>query len=327
MDTPFTPPFLLRNPHVQTVFASLAPRKKLAKQRAKHLLAASRDIILQCGNRVRLLGAYSARPKNDKGLVILIHGWEGSSNSAYLLSAAGYLYNQGCNIFRLNLRDHGESYHLNRDFFNSNRLDEVVGAVAEILRLFPHKQAFLAGFSLGGNFALRVGFKACEAQLRLTKIAAISPLIDPVATTNILEQRYPVYQHYFIKKWKRSLQKKIELFPDLENKAILHGLRSLAAMHDYFVPRHTDHPTTHAYLSSYKITQEQLNTLRIPTHIIASSDDPITPWQKDFFSVPRTPWLTVDELRYGGHCGFLQSYTLTSWADQRLAQFFATPST
>lgn len=321
MQQNLVPPSAIRHPHIQTVLASLAPRKILVSLRARELKARGREIILNCGNGVRLLGVISEQPTRDKGLVILIHGWEGSINSAYLLSAAGSLYKKGLSVFRLNLRDHGNSHHLNREFFNSNRLDEVLGAVAEINRLFPREQTYLAGFSLGGNFALRIGINAPARQLKLTKIVALSPLMDPVATTSLVEQRYPVYHRYFIKKWKRSIRKKIALFPDLDNEEILLKLKTLSTMHDYFVPRHTDHPTTLSYLSSYRVIPEQLAELQVPTHIISSFDDPITPWPQTRYN-SLSPYLTIDELRYGGHCGFLQDYRLTSWADQRLTQLF-----
>ncbi len=317
----FTPPRPLQNPHVQTVLASLAPRKAAATIRASKLRRNSKEHILNCGNGIRLLGAISQNKNNTKGLVTLIHGWEGSIDSAYLLSAASVLYEQGFNVFRLNLRDHGKSHHLNKALFNSTRLDEVVQAVAEIQHQFPHDNQFLAGFSLGGNFALRVGLQAAKAKLHLTKIATISPLIDPVAATTNLEEQHPIYHRYFVRKWKRSLRKKIKYYPKIDNQQTLLRLHSLSEMHDYFVPRHTDHPTTHAYLSAYKLSRQQLASLEVPTHIIYSIDDPITEMLTGNLSA-LSPTLEVEQVNYGGHCGFLQDFRLTSWADQRLAQIF-----
>lgn len=321
MPVPFTPPRLLRNPHVQTVLASLAPRKLVAGRRAARLRRDSQQHILDCGDGVRLLGAMSSNQANTKGQVTLIHGWEGSIDSAYLLSAASALYDAGFNVFRLNLRDHGHSHHLNRQLFNSTRLEEVVQAIAAVHDRFPHPCHFLAGFSLGGNFALRVALRAPEASLQLTATAAISPLIDPVAATEALEEQHPLYHRYFVDKWKRSLQKKFRLFPDLDSEQTLLGLRTLTQMHDYFVPRHTDHPTTRAYLSAYAISSTMLSTLTTPTHIIHASDDPITPFIHP--NIPSlSPVLQVDQVQYGGHCGFLEDYRLNSWADRRLIEIF-----
>ena len=60
---------------------------------------------------------------------MLLHGWEGSSDSLYLLSLAQPLFEAGYDVARLNLRDHGDSHHLNEEIFHSCRIAEVVGAV------------------------------------------------------------------------------------------------------------------------------------------------------------------------------------------------------
>lgn len=321
MDTPFSPPYLLRNPHIQTIIASLRPQILLRK-RVRSMLDASKEHILDCGNGVRLLGSYSSQPENSNGLTILIHGWEGSIDSSYLLSAAGYLFQSGFDVFRLNLRDHGKSHHLNRELFNSTRLEEVVNAIHEIIHLFPHQNNFLAGFSLGGNFALRIGLQAPANDIPLDKIVAISPLINPLNTTEYMERNLPVYHHYFVKKWQRSLKKKIVLFPDLGFNDTLCKLKSLNSMNDYFVPNHTAYATPKAYLNGYALTEERLADLTVDSHIIASEDDPITRIcdLKEPFAPPAS--LQIEITQYGGHCGFLKDYYLNSWTDQRLRSLF-----
>src|ERR1700754_1821064 len=88
--TSFTPPRWLRNGHVQSILPSLKLRKPWLNRRARELLSVSVDHILDCGDGVRLLGHYSSQqaagrpPAQD--LVILLHGWEGSAESLYVLS-------------------------------------------------------------------------------------------------------------------------------------------------------------------------------------------------------------------------------------------------
>lgn len=317
----FVPPLILRNPHIQTILTSLKLRKMLARSRAAELLANSTEHILSCGDGVRLLGAFSGKDGPRRGLVTLIHGWEGSIDSAYILSAGAMLFQQGYDVFRLNLRDHGDSHHLNRDLFTSTRLAEAVNAIAEIHRLFPHDRTFLAGFSLGGNFALRIGLQAPAAAIKLSAIAVVCPLINPINTTNNLQNNLPLYHRYFVKKWKKSLQKKLVLYPDLGYGDTLLRLDSLGAMNDYFVPQHTGYQTAHDYLSAYRLTGEMLARLQIKTHIIAADDDPII--QKidvDLLGQPAP--LVMVRTRYGGHCGFLKDLRLNSWADDKLAHIF-----
>ena len=132
----FNPPLLLRNRHVQSILASSKIRKPFFKKSAKSLLNASHEHILKIGNDIQLHCWASMQPSINKpvsrSVVVLIHGWEGSGDSTYLLSAASALYNQGHDVVRLHLRDHGPSHHLNPDVFHGARIDEVVSAIKSI---------------------------------------------------------------------------------------------------------------------------------------------------------------------------------------------------
>ncbi|MFT5700515.1 MAG: putative alpha/beta-fold hydrolase [Desulforhopalus sp.] len=324
MTRSFKPPTIIRNGHVQTTLTSLRPRKYLAGHRATALKEVEQNIILDCGNGVRLLGTFSEGPNQSKGLVTLIHGWEGSSESSYILSAGTALFEDGFSVFRLNLRDHGGSHHLNRKPFNSSRLDEVCHAIKEINRIFPHERSFLAGFSLGGNFAIRIGAQSANNSSQLTKIVAISPLVNPLTTTENMEDNHKIYHHYFIKKWKKSLRKKMACFPEMDDPSVLLQLGTLREMHDYFVPRHTESKTTADYFDTYRLQPQILQSLSIPTHIISSMDDPITRISElnDIDRV-NNPNLKIHRVPYGGHCGFIQDYRLTSWVDTQLVTLFA----
>jgi predicted alpha/beta-fold hydrolase len=151
----FVPPPGLRHRHVQSLLAGSPWRQRWIRRRAARLLAASRDEIVDCGDGVRLLGHFSAQPQDSRGLAVLLHGWEGSAAASYVVSVGSLLYESGYDVFRLNFRDHGETFALNRDLFHSCRIDEVVGALRSIVRLHDSPNTFLVGHSLGGNFALR----------------------------------------------------------------------------------------------------------------------------------------------------------------------------
>lgn len=319
--TDFLPPAALRNPHIQSILASSKLRKLLKRGQYRAMLAASQTVVLDCGEGVQLLGDYSAQPGRSKGLAILIHGWEGSSNSSYLLSLAGQLYRAGFAVFRLNLRDHGDSHHLNRELFHSTRLDEVLNAVAAIQRNYPHHRNFLAGFSLGGNFAMRVAANAERAGIQLDQTVAICPVLDPVKTMHALEQGWWVYEKYFIRKWRRSLSKKMALFPELAaGKQMLAG-KTLRAMNQHFVPHHTPYRELESYLSSYTLLGGTLNSLTSPARIITAQDDPMI-LAEDLPRLPDNQFLSIETPRYGGHCGFIANYTLDSWIDQRVLEVF-----
>ena len=57
---------------------------------------ASREMIIDAGNGVRLQGFSSPQLKGyPLGLVILLHGWEGSAESTYILHSGRYFFAHG----------------------------------------------------------------------------------------------------------------------------------------------------------------------------------------------------------------------------------------
>jgi hypothetical protein len=285
------------------------------------VLAASREELIDCGDGIRLHGEYAAAEGDPRGLAVLVHGWHGHIGSAYLLAAAAALHARGFSVFRLHLRDHGPSSGLNRELFNSVRLPEVVHAVARIAERHPHPGLFLGGFSLGGNFALRVALAAPAHRIPLRHVVAICPVLDPAHTMAVLG-RSPLYHGYFLRKWKRAMREKLRHFPDYGFGADVERLQSLDAMNHFFVPRYTDFTDTRDYLAAYALTGERLAGLSVPSHLITSADDPVIP-ASDLARIARPRALTVELVAHGGHCGFLRDWRLRGWAEERMSRIFS----
>jgi uncharacterized protein len=317
-DHDFEPPLWLRSRHLQSVLASTAWRRGRVLREAAPLAAAAREVLLDCGAGVRLQ-CFISTPEHSNGRpVVLLHGWEGSAESLYILSLAQQLYARGFEVVRLNLRDHGETHHLNRDLFHSCRLAEVVGAVRALQQRFPGRPLRLAGFSLGGNFMLRVAAQAAPAGLDVARVVAVSPVLDPTATLAALQRRdIPFYQLYFVRKWIRSLRKKQLAWPGRYDFAGLVRLRDLKLMTAELVRCYTDFPTLEDYLQGYAITGARLAQLEVPASIITSLDDPIIP-AAGLERLARPPALSLTVTPRGGHCGFFEDLRSPSWLERRL---------
>lgn len=325
LNQPFEPLGLFRNRHVQSLLAS-AKFRKLTYLRQKNLLEKnSRELLLKAGDDVVLHALYSpvvdAVTPNTKGLVVLIHGWEGSAQSVYLLSAATRLYAAGYDVVRLHLRDHGPSHHLNRELFHAARLSEVVTALQDLQQQMPQENLFLAGFSLGGNFVLRVASTAQAAGLRYKKYMAISPVADPLQTYQAIENGADVYHRYFVKKWKRSLRQKRSHFPDLISQEMIEQPKNLGEMTDSFVKHHTNYGNKENYFNQYKLTPGTLNAISSPTLILVSKDDPVIPYQA-FLGLPKNNYVHLSMQNHGGHCGFVSGWSMRSYTDELMLRFF-----
>jgi predicted alpha/beta-fold hydrolase len=310
----FDPPLMLRHRHVQSLLASWPWRRRWLHRRAAGLLAAARDEIVDCGDGVRLLGHYSAPRHESRGLAILLHGWEGSAAANYVISVGGLLHDAGFAVFRLNFRDHGETFALNSELFHSCRIDEVVGALRAIVARHPSPRTFLVGHSLGGNFALRAAVRAPAANIALTKVVAVCPVLRPQSTMRALEEGLWVYREYFLRRWRRSLLAKAACFPDLYDFGDLRRFPTLTATTEFFAVRYAKFPDLDSYLSGYAITGDALARLSVPTRLIAAADDPVIPIE-DLADLAVTPALDLDVRPHGGHCAFLEDYRLRSWLD------------
>src|SRR3546814_15925587 len=71
----------------------------------------------------------------------------------------------------------------------------------------------VAGYSLGGNFALRLALRAPGAGLQLAPVAAVCPVLDPARTMDAMEAGLPFYLWHFERKWRSSLARNRALFP------------------------------------------------------------------------------------------------------------------
>ncbi|MGC4029028.1 MAG: alpha/beta fold hydrolase [Steroidobacteraceae bacterium] len=307
----FRPGRFWRNAHLQSILPSLWPQRGL-NLRARPLRKASREWLLDCGEGVRLQ-AFHAAPAQPRGLAaVLLHGWEGSAEAHYVLSLGQSLFEAGVEVVRLNLRDHGETHHLNRDIFHSCRLPEVCGAVAAIQSRLPGRALWLIGFSLGGNFMLRVAASGDARLGPLAGVVAVSPVLDPATTLDALERGWPLYHRYFVRKWTRSLRRKQQLWPQHLDFSGLLGFADLRRMTAALVVRHTDFPTMEDYLEGYAITGERLATLAAPAVILAAEDDPIIP-AADLARLAVHPGLRIVRYPYGGHMGFMTAPGAPPW--------------
>ena len=325
-DNSFRPRRWLRGPHFQTILSSLPPRRSRVERRAIPVRAASVERLIECGDGVTLQAFHASPAKRGrepgKRLAVLLHGWEGSADSTYVLSMSQTLFALGFEVVRLNLRDHGATHHLNRELFHSCRLPEVVGAVRTLAQQFAGLPMVLAGFSLGGNFMLRVAAHREARDLPIERVIAVSPVLDPAVTMNTLEHGPRAVSLLF--------RAQVEPVARKEAAGLAGRLRLRRAAADSQPAR--DDPTARA--PAHRISEHgglpcrlrhhgrSSDNLAAPATVLTSLDDPIID-AADLARLARSPRLEIVTTAHGGHCGFLENLGDSNWIDAQAVKLLS----
>ncbi len=309
----FQPRSFLKNRHLQSVLASshliIPPHGPLSRH--------SREFIIETPGGSKLLSYVSHHPRS-RGMMILLHGWEGSSSSAYILAAGAYFFDRNFSVCRLNLRDHGESHHLNQGLFHGALIEETFDAINAIAQQAGNLPVYLLGFSLGANFSLRIAMRHSHTPVRnLQKVFAISPPLDPFKTTQTIDCGPALYRSYFLKKWKRSLRKKQKFFPDQYDFSGMLQARSCMELTEKMMAYFPEFSSYRAYFQLYTLTEKSFRDLSLPVKIFIADDDPVIALD-DFRKLRDHGFLTVSRQPFGGHCGFVDLFPQRRWYNEQI---------
>src|SRR5215472_9653384 len=182
---PFEP--LFRNPHLQTIAAHFWPRPNLDAQ-----FPPERRLI-ETAPGIRVV-VESQRPANSRGHLVLIHGLESSGASGYMRSMSAAALEAGFSAHRFHLRGCGPGapcalYH--------------AGLTSDLLSFLQtlDRPAYVAGFSLGGNVALKLAGELGAGGASLIRgVCGVSAAIDLAASARrIHENDNYFYERRFVR--------------------------------------------------------------------------------------------------------------------------------
>src|SRR5712692_1684974 len=200
----FEPHPLLRNPHAQTVAFALWPRKFPRLTRST-----SREFEVELGTRIRGECHWQLR-RQDRPTLVLVHGLEGSSESAYMLGLAERAFLAGWNAVRLNQRNCGGTESLTPTLYNSGLSGDYRSVLIELIERDSLSEIFFAGYSMGGNLVLKMaGELAGAAPRQLRGVAAVCPALDLALCVDAVDLPSNfVYQRHFVSGLKDRMRRK-----------------------------------------------------------------------------------------------------------------------
>lgn len=314
----FVPRWWLRGGHRQTLAAALLPRADL--------LPAAEKRLFEVEPGLRVLAWCNWQDARQRALtVVIIHGLEGSSESPYVVGTANKAWAAGMNVVRMNVRNCGGSEALSPTLYHSGLSQDVGMVVRELIAVDKLPRIALAGFSMGGNMALKLaGEWGSDLPRELSAVAVVCPGIDLAAAADALHLwRNRIYEWHFLHYLRRSLRRKARLFPSRYHLACLRGVRSVRQFDHAVTAPHWGFASADDYYLRASASPF-LERIAVPTLVIHAQDDPfvsLTPATRARLLTNRS--LRLLETLHGGHCAFLakpEGYD-GRWAERQIIEF------
>lgn len=307
IDSDFHPHPLLKNPHLQTLWAQFFPPPKYRGRTEK--------MTLSDGDFLELEWFDAKGP-----LVVILHGLEGSIDSAYARAICRSLHQADSQVLFMHFRGCGEAPNLKARSYHSGDTQDFQ-EVLEYAQQKTNKAVMAAiGYSLGGNVLLKyLGEKG--AHCVISKAVAVSVPFQLADAAKRLESGASrLYQRVLLNRLQQSYHAKFStqaspLTIDVNqlnsffrfDDAVTAPLNGFIDVHDYY---------------QQSSSRQFIPNITAKTLIIHSKDDPFmfpdtSPTANE---IPQSVQLELTT--YGGHVGFIAGKRVPRrWLEPRILQF------
>jgi len=251
----------------------------------------------------------------------MVHGLEGSSAAGYARSLSYAALQAGCATHRFNMRSCGGTEHLSgRTLYHSGQTSDLLSVIRQLPSSAP---VFIAGFSLGGNVALKLaGELGASAQDLIAGVMAVSTPIDLAACVRALAKpsNY-IYERRFVSRLKERVRAKERVTPGLFDLSGLDRIRTIYEFDDRFTAQAFGFGSADNYYATQSSNQF-LDRIRVPTLLVQAKDDPLIPFAVyDHPALSTNPHLRLMAVDHGGHVGFISKHPPRFWLDEVLVNW------
>ena len=297
-NTSFKPAWWLKNKHLQTLFPFFYPRKiKFSLFREKFTLSDGDLLILD----------WSENRFEDKPLLVLLPGLEGSSDSFYIKGMMQKSLKNGFRCVCLHFRGcitndetaAKKTYHAGKTRDLDEFLEYLFKKEKEFLPIF------IVGYSIGGNILLK-WLGENQTHSRIKAAVAVSVPFDLVQSSHQLNKGISrLYQWGILKSLRKKVKDKYQNNEIFSNITDLDRIKTIREFDNLItVPMHGFLNVNDYY--SQSSSKQYLNKIKNHTLIIHAADDPFLPEQAIPGVQEMSPYVNLEVLPNGGHMGFIE---------------------
>ena len=290
----FSPRWWLRNPQVQTIYASKLAKRPIIDTKQERFELDDGDFL-----------DLNWSKKTSGPIVCLFHGLAGCIESGYAtrtffaLESAGYrpvfMHHRGCS---------GEPNRL-ASSYHSGHTEDIARIIALAHERYPNQKVSGVGYSLGANALLKYLGETGDASGLDAAVAVCPPLVLSTCADTINTGFARVYQRYLLKLLQQQYAAKQRAYPNLKLRDLPNDLNTFWKFDDAVTAPLNGFKDVHDYYEKCS-ARKFVPNIKTPTHLLYALNDP-------FFNPSVLP--TADETpadvhlhtpEYGGHVGFIE---------------------
>lgn len=307
----FRPSWWLRNPHLQTLWASKFRRPLPNPYTCERLELADGDFIDLAWNKIQ-----------SNTIVCLFHGLSGCVHSAYINRIMVALSEHNVQCVLMHFRGCSGEPNRKPKSYHSGQTEDIRFIAQLVKQRYPKAQIKAIGYSLGGNALLKYLAEDGNAVPLQKAIIVSPPLVLQEGAKRMNSGISRIYQHYLLGLMRKQHERKRTTYPELKLPEAPASLDTFWRFDDAITAPLHGFTDVHHYYTECS-TRQYLSSITTQSHILFSQDDP--------FFTPKViptedelgPHMTFELAEYGGHVGFISGANPLQphyWLESRLLE-------
>ena len=306
----FRPPYYLRNPHAQSIYAGIFLKGDKINYRRKRFDTPDRDF-------------FDVDIIDGKGpAVIACHGFEGSSNSTHITRLMTIIQKLGWNGYAINYRSCSGVINDTFYTYNAGKTEDLEQLIWYVYNKNPSRPIFLVGYSFGANILANCISRPKSELPNILASALISGnyRIEPgvIAMSKGFAR---VYEESFVSSLIEKYKQKRFKFPNEIDYNAFFESKTLYELDDKITAPYFNFSSASNFYEAIS-SATHLKNITHPTFMLNSIDDPLSP--PDCFPSEHelsSSFLNFFTTKKGGHVAFV-SRDIPYWLEKQILRWF-----
>ncbi len=308
----YSPPPLLDNGHLQTIYAAVFRKVKGVRYRRERIATPDNDFL-----------DLDWAETGSRKLAVICHGLEGDSGRPYILGMAKALNGRGWDALAWNYRGCSGETNRRPRFYHSGDTGDLQTVIGHAAGPNRYDEMALVGFSAGGNIVLKFVGERDEVPDLIRKVVAFSVPCDLTSAALWLARpSNRIYLKRFLRMLHDKITDKMRIMPDAVSDNHFAAIKTFKEFDDAYTAPSFGFRCAEDYWEKNSC-KPLLRNIRIPSLIVNALDDPFLPSEcYPIDEASGNAFVTLEIPEAGGHVGFVSfgdggEY----WSEKRTVSF------